>query len=89
MAGAALAALAALASLELSTPAFAIVGMSTLFPAVVRAPVTGIVLISEMSATTSLVIPMAVAAAAAVATATLLKGAPIYDTLRVRMLERT
>lgn len=88
LAGAVVAAAAGAAGVQLSTTAFAIVGMSTFFAAVVRAPVTGVVLISEMTATTSLVIPMAVAAAAAVATATLLKGAPIYDTLRVRMLER-
>ena len=51
----------------------------------VRAPVTGVVLIMEMTAQTSLVVPMVVAAAAAVVVATLLKGPPIYDTLRARL----
>jgi chloride channel protein, CIC family len=66
--------------------AFAIVGMSTFFTAVVRAPLTGIVLIMEMTATTSQAVPMLGAAASAVLVATVLKGEPIYDTLRLRML---
>jgi CIC family chloride channel protein len=72
-------------ALALSTTAFAVVGMSTFFTAVVRAPVTGIVLIMEMTAQTTLVIAMVIAAATAVVTATLLGGAPIYDTLRDRL----
>lgn len=60
----------------------ALVGMSTLFAAVVRAPLTGIALIVEMTATTSVVIPMIVAAAMAVLTTTLLRSTPIYDSLR-------
>ena len=64
---------------------FAIVGMSTFFAAVVRAPFTGVVLIVEMTATTAAVLPMLLAAGAAVLVATQLRGAPIYDTLRARM----
>jgi CIC family chloride channel protein len=71
--------------LALSSTSFAVVGMSTFFAAVVRAPVTGVVLIMEMTAQTALVVPMALAAAVAVATATLLKGPPVYDILRDRM----
>lgn len=71
--------------LGLSPLAFAIVGMSAFFAAVVRAPLTGVVLIAEMTATTSLLLPMLTAAAAAVITSTLMKGPPIYDTLRERM----
>ena len=59
--------------------------MSTFFAAVVRAPITGVVLIMEMTAQTALVVPMAVAAASAVVVATLLKGPPVYDILRARM----
>jgi CIC family chloride channel protein len=62
-----------------------IVGMSTFFTAVVRAPLTGVVLIVEMTATTSLLVPMMIAAGAAVLSATLVKGPPIYDTLRERL----
>ena len=65
--------------------ALAIVGMSTFFAAVVRAPVTGIILIAEMTATTTLLVPMLAAAFAAVLVATLLRNEPIYDSLRARM----
>lgn len=73
-------------SLELSVTAFAIVGMSTFFAAVVRAPLTGVILIVEMTAITSQLVPMILAAGTAVLVATLMKGAPIYDTLRARLL---
>jgi CIC family chloride channel protein len=63
----------------------AIVGMAAFFAAVVRAPFTGIVLIVEMTATTTLLVPLLVACAGAVLVATLLRSAPIYDTLRERM----
>ena len=70
---------------DLSPIAFAIVGMSTFFAAVVRAPITGVILIMEMTATTTLVIPMILAAATAVLMATAMHGEPIYDTLRARL----
>ena len=70
---------------DLSPVAFAIVGMSTFFAAVVRAPITGVILIIEMTATTVLAIPMILAAAMAVLVATAMKGEPIYDTLRGRL----
>lgn len=69
------------------TVALAIVGMSTLFAAVVRAPFTGIVIVVEMTATTSVTVPMLAAGAAAVIVATALRSAPLYDTLRERMLK--
>ena len=66
--------------------ALSIVGMSTFFAATVRAPFTGILLIMEMTATTSQTVPMLAAAGTALAAATLVKGPPIYDTLRFGML---
>lgn len=75
-------------SLGMGVTSAAIVGMSAFFAAVVRAPVTGVVLIMEMTATTTLAIPMALASACAVLAATLLRGAPIYDTLRLRLPDR-
>ncbi|MEU0496568.1 ClC family H(+)/Cl(-) exchange transporter [Mycobacterium sp. NPDC006124] len=63
----------------------AIVGMSAFFGATVRAPVTGLVLVVEMTATTSVLVPMLAATAAAVLTAELLRAPPIYDSLRERM----
>ena len=66
---------------------FALVGMVALFTASVRAPLTGIVLITEMTSTASLTLAMFAAAAAALFMTTALKGRPIYDSLRDRMLE--
>lgn len=66
---------------------FALVGMVALFTASVRAPMTGIVLITEMTATASLTLAMFAAAAAALFMTTALKGRPIYDSLRDRMLQ--
>ena len=63
----------------------AIVGMGSFFGATVRAPVTGVVLVMEMTATTSVAVPMLAATAAAVLAAELLRSPPIYDSLRERM----
>lgn len=71
--------------LSYAVASFAVVGMSSFFAGVVRAPVTGVILIMEMTGQTTLAVPMVIATAAAVVAATLLKGQPIYDTLRLRM----
>lgn len=63
----------------------ALVGMAAFFGATVRAPVTGIVIVIEMTATTSVTVPMLAATAAAVLAAQLLGSPPIYDGLRERM----
>lgn len=68
--------------------AMAIVGMSTLFAAVVRAPLTGILLIVEMTAVTTVTVPMLIAAVGAVVTAMLVKSRPVYDSLRDLELRR-
>jgi len=70
----------------LSAIAFAVVGMTAFFTGVVRAPVTGIVLIAEMTATTTLLVPMLIATFGAMVSSSLIRGEPIYDTLRLRML---
>jgi len=75
-------------SWELSPLSWAIVGMSTFFAAVVRAPVTGVVLVAEMTAQTSLLIPMILAAAVAVVTTTTMRAQPVYDSLRERLVRR-
>ena len=68
------------------TPAaFALVGMAAFFTAVVRAPFTGVLLITEMSGSVALVIPMVVAGVTATVVADLMNGEPIYDSLRARM----
>ena len=63
----------------------ALVGMAAFFGAAVRAPVTAIVLVIEMTATTAVAVPMLAATAAAVLVAELLRCPPIYDSLRERM----
>ena len=66
----------------------ALVGMSCFFSASVRAPVTGIVLVIEMTATTAVIVPMLAATAAAVLAAYLVGSPPIYDSLRQRSLSK-
>jgi chloride channel protein, CIC family len=68
--------------------AFAVVGMAAFFTAVVRAPLTGIVLVTEMTASVTLLLPMLAACFAAMVVPTLLRDAPIYDPLRQRALQR-
>jgi CIC family chloride channel protein len=69
-------------------PAFALVGMTALFSGVVRAPLTGIVLVTEMTANTSMLVPMLCACAAAM-TPPLLGGVPpLYEALRDLVVER-
>jgi CIC family chloride channel protein len=60
--------------------------MAAFFTAVVRAPVTGIVLVGEMTNSFVLLLPMLAACFAAMLVPTLLGNAPIYDTLRRRTL---
>lgn len=71
-----------------SAAGMVLVGMSVMFTAVVRAPITGVVLVAEMTATTSQLIPMLLACGAALVTTTAIKSEPIYDTLRNRMMRR-
>ena len=66
----------------------AIVGMAALFTAVVRAPLTGIVLVVEMTGRADCALPMLAACLMASVTATLVGSRPIYDVLRERMLAR-
>jgi len=62
---------------------FAILGIAALFAAVVRAPVTGIILAAELTGSHTLLLPMLGAAFAACATASLMKEPPIYESLRL------
>jgi CIC family chloride channel protein len=69
---------------QLTIP-MALVGMAAFFGATVRAPVTGLVLVAEMTATTEVLVPMMAATAAAVLAAYVVGSPPIYDSLRARM----
>ena len=70
--------------------AFAVVGMAAFFTAVVRAPVTGIILVTEMTGSFTLLLPMLLACFAAMTVPTLLGDPPIYDSLtRYAVKQRT
>ena len=62
--------------------AFAVVGMAAFFTAVVRAPVTGIIFVTEMTGCSTLLLPMLLACFAAMTVPTLLGDPPIYDSLK-------
>lgn len=69
-------------SLAAPREAFAVVGMAAFFTGVVRAPVTGIVLIAEMTGSLTMLLPMLGACFAAMLVPTLLGNEPIYESLR-------
>jgi CIC family chloride channel protein len=71
-----------------SPSTFAIVGMGALFAAIVRAPLTGIVLILEMTENYQLMLPLLAACFSASALADLLQDEPIYEALLERDLLR-
>ena len=77
---------AAFPGLGVDPVAFAVVGMAAFFAGVVQAPVTGIVLVTEMTAGFALLLPMLGACFAAMLAANLAGSAPIYDSLRERMV---
>jgi CIC family chloride channel protein len=60
---------------------FAVVGMAALFTAVVRAPITGMILAIELTGNFTLRLPMLGACFAAMLVPTLLQNPPIYESL--------
>jgi CIC family chloride channel protein len=66
--------------------ALTVVGMAAFFTAVVRAPLTGIILVTEMTGSFTLLLPMLSACFAAMLVPTLLRDPPVYDSLRERTL---
>ena len=68
---------------------FAVVGMAAYFTAIVRAPLTGIVLMVEMTGNYSLVLPLLVACLTAYGVADFLGDRPVYEALLERDLMRT
>jgi CIC family chloride channel protein len=67
---------------------FAVVGMAAYFAAIFRAPLTGIVLIVEMTGNYQQILPLLVACFCAYAVAEWLKDLPIYEALLDRDLRR-
>jgi CIC family chloride channel protein len=64
---------------------FAVVGMAAFFVGVVRAPVTAIVLVIEMTLAVANLLPMLVACFGAMLAAAMLNEPPIYASLRRRL----
>jgi chloride channel protein, CIC family len=67
---------------------FAVVGMAAYFTAIVRAPLTGIMLIVEMTGNYSQMLPLLVSCFCAYAVTEFLKDLPIYEALLERDLKR-
>jgi CIC family chloride channel protein len=67
---------------------FAVVGMAAYFTAIVRAPLTGIVLIVEMTGNYNQMLPLLVSCFCAYAVAEYLRNLPIYEALLERDLSR-
>ena len=74
--------------LNIQPEGFAVVGMAAFFTGVVRAPLTGIALVVEMTANVTMLLPMLGACFMAMLAPTLMGDPPIYDSLRKRTLER-
>lgn len=68
--------------------AFAVVGMAAYFTAIVRAPLTGVVLILEMTGNYNQMLPLLISCFSAYIVAELLKDLPIYEALLERDLLR-
>lgn len=69
----------------ISPEVFAVVGMSALFSATVRAPLTGIMLVVELTQNYNLILPLIITSLIATIVVRVLGGRPIYTVL----LERT
>lgn len=67
---------------------FAIAGMGALFAASVRAPLTGIVLVLEMTDNYQLILPMIITCLGATLMAQFLGGQPLYSAILARTLQR-
>lgn len=68
---------------------FAVVGMAAYFTAIVRAPLTGIMLIVEMTGNYFQMLPLLVSCFCAYAVAEFIKDLPIYEALLERDLKRS
>ncbi len=75
--------------LHIQPVGFAVVGMAAFFTGVVRAPLTGIVLVVEMTASVHMLLPMLGACFVAMLVPTLLHDAPIYESLGASLLRES
>ena len=72
-----------------SLPACALIGMAAFFTATVHAPVTGLILATEMTGSTNQLPPMLGACAVAMLIAVALRSKPIYDRLAQRAADNS
>jgi CIC family chloride channel protein len=72
--------------MRLDSSALAVVGMAAFFTGVVQAPITGIALVIEMTGSLSMLLPMIGACFTAMLIPNLAGRAPIYDSLRSRIV---
>ncbi len=68
---------------------YAVIGMGALFTAIVRAPLTGIVLMIELTGKYDFMLPLLVSSLVAYGIAEALRDKPIYEALRERALQRS
>lgn len=73
--------------LDIEPGMFAIAGMGALFCATVRAPITGILLVIEMTGNYNLILPLIITGLGAVIFAQMFGGQPIYSQLLNRTLK--
>ena len=66
---------------------FVLLGMTGFFTAIVRAPLTGIILLFEMSGSISQMLSLSIVSVTAYMVATLMRSEPIYDSLLKRILK--
>ncbi len=74
--------------LQIQPEGFAVVGMAALFTGIVRAPLTGIVLVVEMTGSITMLLPTLSGCFAAMLIPTLLKAPPLYDSLRANVVRQ-
>ena len=67
---------------------FVVLAMAGYFAAIVRAPLTGIILIFEMTGSLSQMLSLSIVSVVAYMVATLLRSKPIYESLLERILEQ-
>lgn len=68
---------------------FVLLAMAGYFTAIVRAPITGIILLFEMSGSVSQMLSLAIVSVTAYIVATLMKSEPIYESMLDRILKNS
>jgi len=67
---------------------FVVLGMAGMFASIIRAPITGIILITEMTGDFNSFLPLTIVSLTAYLVADLLGGIPVYEQLTDRMLSK-